>query len=1507
MNGTESVFTGSLGSPNRKFASIDHQKEEGSNHANRSNSSSSTTPRPSLKTRLSNDKTNDRTPIQIGPTTAIQNRLNRSGSATFVSPSNDFRGNLINSSSSPSKLRTKKGKKANGRERESMQSRITRNVEKFSIQSRTALEQQYRKHGRRIARHPVQTLLLTCLIVTSLFYPAVGIYLWSSKGGPGVTRGDAGSVWRSLSTPFLDSFASSGRKHHNSIRDLRMIWDDAPDLRAIDARDSEEYSIGTSVSHWHSSLQHGTGEEDVKAKKSCTSLRLEHVFITTEDVIMGLGHRFGSLHTPILRSALNLQRSIETFLESGEGRKAGLPNCIRDASTDKCLVLSPLSYWSMDKDLIASDSTPTTTILRSKLNYTEQGVPITLSTSLAGRSHLFQQLPRADHLALTFFLEDVEGCNTSFPEKFSSQGANTAHLAWSSMLRNITGRQVSLLNSDWHVPKEIVLQFIPRHPEESFPTQKVLLAVGYIAMIVWLTRSLFKVRNVHSPLGLAFTACVELIISMTLAVSICALSGIRLTLIPWEILPFVIVVIGSENMFSLTNAIVSTSTSLSVGARLAAGFEKAGVPIAVTVLSDVLLMSTISFVVNVRAVREFCIFAIFALIVDFFMQFYLYATVLSIDMQRLELADLLSQDNRDGQNGNHSLNDDTESVHSEAASVDDAITDSLLPSKGASFIKQGCRAAWRARTARTFSLSLLLAFMAGIYLYHGSGYTSSFSYPFAVQENERAAWNHVSSDLSPPLPSVVADGEDAFDPFSHLQIGEDGAIDLNNPPSPWWHSSPSARLWQALNPSDAASVHVKVEPWTVVSLPSASRQHVKRRNFASWAIFRPRVRAFIWFFKLVILPIAGTTALLWVLLLYLLKDTELLDAKRSKFDEQDESDEERMYHLQRERIEARTHLDTTLTVCAEGHGFDITLVCYAGVHVISVAADSTLQVARASRKGSRLENLVILKDILPSYDPISALSADLASDSIIMGHANGHISLFTISTLRLIRTSLNEQPEAKRPSSRISHVRPLPLQQPSSPLEPISFFTFHRDGTVWRWTVDGSPTQIINSNATQTAWAAFDVSKVGIPAKNLALFSSSDGSFSILKMTEEAPFVRTIMSARSTAGIVKCATLIMVPKDINITSRAYIAVGTVLGKLVLYEADTSRHVAQIDLCGSPIDKIRSLHGDPVRIAENVQEGIEGILLVATTSSTATLLSLEGLLTTQNSAENQTAPPAMAKWNPSPDRGSIDAPIGPPPSSPNETPRALRRSSLSRLPPNSSADTVTGSHERSSSVRESSESIQSSDPSGSTTLSGSDAFGFALFAEFDCRRGGADVVVTVNGASLVGVRRLAFQYAGMRDVENGSTNRWEMFEVNLYALWNSKYGSSNNMLNEADCEQFVRKAPLLIEEEASSARMNETYESIAMSTARNRGFYHGQGQTTSTLRGSRTLSSTLSFTRLGHVCAYYKNDRSPSASSKRMPILFTFGNALGIAYATPDKSEKKKIDSKNESQLIRKGQ
>ena len=75
------------------------------------------------------------------------------------------------------------------------------------------------------------------------------------------------------------------------------------------------------------------------------------------------------------------------------------------------------------------------------------------------------------------------------------------------------------------------MQFVP---DAAVPKlRKVLLGLGYLAFVAWIALGLVKVRKVHSPWGLAFTGTIELLISTIMSVSICALSGLRLTAVPW--------------------------------------------------------------------------------------------------------------------------------------------------------------------------------------------------------------------------------------------------------------------------------------------------------------------------------------------------------------------------------------------------------------------------------------------------------------------------------------------------------------------------------------------------------------------------------------------------------------------------------------------------------------------------------------------------------------------------------------------------------------------------------------------------------------------------------------------------------------------------------------------------------------------------------------------------------------------------------------------------------------
>lgn len=1400
-------------------------------------------------------------------------------------------------------------------------------------------ERQFRRHGRYIARHPIRTLLLACFLITSLFYPAVGIFLWSSKGGPGVSRGDARSVWRSLSTPLLDSFASSGRKHHNSLRDLRMIWDDASDLHAVDVRDVDTYSssmaaaewmMGTQSAHTQSSSPRADGAAE---HVPCRSLRIEHVFVSTDDVIMGLGPRYGALHGPILRSALDLQRTIEAILQSDdESRPRSLPACIKAPEDGHCLSLSPLAYWSHNLDGLVSDSTPTSTVLASKRNYTEHGVPLRLSTTLAGRNHLFHHLPRADHLALTFFLEDSSGCKeTVGSEVRDSTGRDineesASHRAWLQMLRNVTSNRVNLLSSDYRAPKETILRFTPKHPSSAFPVHRALLIAAYVAMFAWLTRNFTKMRKVHSKYGLAFTACVELVISMTLAVSICALSGVRLTLLPWEILPFVIVVIGSENTFVLTNAIISTPISLTVSSRVATGLGKVGVPIAVTVFSDVLLMSVIAALVDVRAVREFCIFAIFALLVDFVMQMTMYTTVLTIDMQRLELADLLSQDYAPQEQ----ITLEDEDSHSEIgpdfvgelSPVDEKEPQWLGSDETnrSTFIKVSCRAAWRARTARTVSLSLLLALLFGIYIYHGSGYSSQQIYRLGSSDASSAT-SLLQATAAHPL--NASSGESGFDPFAHL--ASSGTQRPAAPPMPWWYSSPSARFWHALNPEDAPHCRVKIEPWTVVSLSAATSHHVgKQRSFASWAIFRPRVRAFIWFLKLVVLPIAGTTAILWVLLLYLLKDTELLEAQQGKLDAIDQDDKaENSNQIDHAQQISGMPLDAVVHLESSAHASDIVMTASGGQFLVSIARDWTLHVWRPSRRGNKAIRTDLNKLLGSNFSPPSTMDVATSENILIIGHANGGITLFTLSSLRLLRSSLQAKTSDVSPNTRAVCAMLAPRPAQASPTNAVSVLTFHRDGSVWSWSMKDFYCTTLVSATKEYNWNSIAVSAGLDSTDHIRALASGDGRVQIYRTDAKVGIVCIAQSSPCDTQVCSVALKMStntggggsIILDQEAQQVLMLAIGTTNGQIITLDGTATNEIAaRHHAPGNAVMNLRILTHDASDSSASSDDHRKA--LVAFTAGRVSVLELvcNGVLNDRSRAQDldcsseggvqrlqQSDVKYAANGQALPHRG-----LHSPQKRSFEMPAALN--GIDKGVPQQLAASSDGTS-----------------PMNDAETAENRNWSWSIVAEFDCRRGGAAVVIDDDAPVILGIRRRAEEkrtgsYGTGTDSTFGASSRplqprWEIFEVCLDDLLDmaaaTRVAPSSSVvhapissLSLSQLNVLVRRSALPLEEASKTMTLNQTVDPDLASTSASGTWPTNTARVITRTRGpALDKSSSLSFTRLDRISAFYKNLGSFEATSNRRDqrgvhpswhrtsedrlrggISFVFGNALGVVYA-----------------------
>ena len=95
--------------------------------------------------------------------------------------------------------------------------------------------------------------------------------------------------------------------------------------------------------------------------------------------------------------------------------------------------------------------------------------------------------------------------------------------------------------------------------------------------------------------------------------------------------------------------------------------------------------------------------------------------------------------------------------------------------------------------------------------------------------------------------------------------------------------TPSLTLWNILNPDNDPYVHIRIETPVIVALNprgnSDLTSHQDLRNQSRWT------RRIIWMIKIMVVPIATTSGALYLLLLYLLRGADQLEAYRTRPDD----------------------------------------------------------------------------------------------------------------------------------------------------------------------------------------------------------------------------------------------------------------------------------------------------------------------------------------------------------------------------------------------------------------------------------------------------------------------------------------------------------------------------------------------------------------------------------------------------------------------------------------------
>jgi hypothetical protein len=289
---------------------------------------------------------------------------------------------------------------------------------------------------------------------------------------------------------------------------------------------------------------------------------------------------------------------------------------------------SPLDFWNDDEHVLLSDPSPHSTLdLHSKnsdFHWTPSHLPLAVSNSFAFRSSTpTHALHRAEYIVYTFYLRETPSIHQEFLSAFDRAAQNS-------------GRS---LPSPTSIQRQLLLKRGPpalARPLSTFSEDALILA-GYVGVGFYVYLTLRRIDRVHSRTGLVITGLVQMFASGLVSLSACKLAGVQFSLVPWKLIPFLILVLGVDNNFMLVKAVSGTPVHLSIQGRIGQGLAAVSLELLGALVIEVSSLFICISMVEMGSIRELLLFALVALFADYALQCTFFLTVLSIDIQRLEV------------------------------------------------------------------------------------------------------------------------------------------------------------------------------------------------------------------------------------------------------------------------------------------------------------------------------------------------------------------------------------------------------------------------------------------------------------------------------------------------------------------------------------------------------------------------------------------------------------------------------------------------------------------------------------------------------------------------------------------------------------------------------------------------------------------------------------------------------------------------------------------------------
>ncbi|KAJ1984286.1 hypothetical protein H4R34_000754 [Dimargaris verticillata] len=479
-------------------------------------------------------------------------------------------------------------------------------------------------HGRFIAAHSAAMLVLTCACLAVLILPPLYQMAWTT--------------WTHRRLPYtftpISSYIHDAKFFARVAHDPMLVWQTVhvePTLSKLPGTpsntppDTGPLQVLTTPFLYHTQqFQH----------------LLQTTTVTTKEI-----RRFVAAPP----AAVEGESSTSLAILSDDTTFSLADICYKPNPQSECLIVSPLVYWHDDREALLNDPLVEQTVYRHPHPHYAPA-HLDIPTAMLWRTHIVHNTlgasgPRVTAEGASLSVAAVETWQRTIPTRFilraliakAALALNTTH-SCTPPASCLPSPQVSLAGN--HFDRIFRAHFEPDY--HKFSLEHYALALGCLALLLYIFYSFRRLDFVKSKFWLGFATLLMLACSICLALSICASLSRPHLLLPWEVMAFFIFIIVVENVHAITHSVVGWPFDLPVKERIGRGLASVG-PTIVTRLALELGALSLGATMSSTIIREFCLFLILVLIIDFGFQITFFTTVLSIDIRRLELADIYSK------------------------------------------------------------------------------------------------------------------------------------------------------------------------------------------------------------------------------------------------------------------------------------------------------------------------------------------------------------------------------------------------------------------------------------------------------------------------------------------------------------------------------------------------------------------------------------------------------------------------------------------------------------------------------------------------------------------------------------------------------------------------------------------------------------------------------------------------------------------------------------------------